>query len=300
MEQLLEKLSDCPVCNGKLIKGFSTTDFTVSHETFHIEQCQHCSLLVTNPRPAARSIARYYHSPEYAPHSGTKQGIINKLYHLVKGLNIAFKCRYVIRSSGLTAGKILDYGCGRGDFLLAMKKRGWKITGMESDTNTAAIASKRCRADILRANQIKEIETESFDVVTLWHVLEHVHNLNETIYELKRILKRTGLLFIAVPNHYCLDARHYGTMWAGYDVPRHLYHFNPQAMQIFFQRHGLQCLARKALLPDAFYVSMLSEKYKGRALSGVINGLVIGLLSDIQAIRTGQWSSLIFICKPTG
>jgi SAM-dependent methyltransferase len=293
-----EKLSDCPICNGKLIESFSTTDFTVSHETFHIEQCQYCSLLLTNPRPDTRSIARYYQSPEYVPHSGSTKGLINRIYQSVKGMNIAFKCRQVIGFSVISKAHILDYGCGRGDFLLAMKKRGWIITGVESDAATAAIASRLCQTNILQPEDLNDLKSESVDVITLWHVLEHIHRLNETMQQLKRILKTTGRLIIAVPNHHSFDARHYGNRWAGYDVPRHLYHFNPKAMQYFFQRHGLQCLSRKALPLDAFYVSMLSEKYNGRALTGLIKGFMIGLLSDFQAIMTGQWSSLIFVCTP--
>lgn len=292
----LENLQVCPVCNSSLTAFISAKDFTVSHETFGIMKCPACSLLVTNPRPAFESIAKYYQSEDYISHSGTSKGLINKLYNLAKSFNINSKCRLAIKSSGISTGRILDYGCGRGDFLLAMKKKGWVIDGAEPDEKAARAASLQCGIKIISPANVLSLPDSSFDVITLWHVLEHVHRLNETVAKLKSLLSPDGILIIAVPNHESFDARFYKELWAAYDVPRHLYHFSKKSMLNLLQKHNLKCSAVKPMRLDAFYVSMLSEKYR-KSSFGIISGFFIGLLSDFQAILNNNWSSLIYICR---
>lgn len=296
MKQELETLPVCLVCNSSLTAFFSAKDFTVSHETFGIMNCPSCSLLITNPRPDINSIVKYYQSEDYISHSGTSKGLINKLYNLAKSFNINSKCSLVHKSSGIKTGRILDYGCGRGDFLLFMKQKGWAVDGAEPDEKAARAASLQCGIKIISPNDVFSLPDSSFDVITLWHVLEHVHRLNETVAKLKSLLKPGGTLVIAVPNYESLDARFYKEHWAAYDVPRHLYHFSRKAMFALLSKHDLKCTSVKPMTLDAFYVSMLSEKYRQSAF-GIIKGFIIGLLSDFQAITNGKWSSLIYVCR---
>lgn len=292
----METLSACPGCNGSLTGILSAEDFTVSHETFKIVRCASCSMLITNPRPAMNSIGKYYQSEDYISHSGSSKGLINKLYNLAKAFNINKKCSLVLKSSGKKTGRVLDYGCGRGDFLNAMKGKGWTIDGIEPDVKAAERAGNLCGIKILSADGLFSFPDSSFDVITLWHVLEHVHRLNETLERLKLLLKPDGVLIIAVPNHECFDAGHYKEHWAAYDVPRHLYHFNIRSMLRLLEKHDLKCIAQKPLPLDAFYVSMLSEKYRKSSL-GFLKGLTIGLISDFKAITNGRWSSLVYVCR---
>lgn len=296
MKQTEETLSVCPVCHSSVSAFTSARDFTVSNETFGIMKCQSCSLLITNPRPDINSIGKYYQSEDYISHSGTSKGLINKLYNLAKSFNINSKCRLVHKSSGIKTGRILDYGCGRGDFLLSMKHKGWAIDGAEPDEKAAQAASLQCGIKILSPDDVFSRPDSSFDVITLWHVLEHVHRLNETVAKLKSLLKPGGTLIIAVPNYESLDARFYKEHWAAYDVPRHLYHFSRKAMFELLSKHNIKCTLVKPMALDAFYVSMLSEKYRQSSF-GIIRGFIIGLLSDFQAITNGKWSSLIYVCR---
>ncbi len=296
VKQDQEMLSACPVCNSSLVAFISAKDFTVSHETFSINKCPSCSLLVTSPRPAINFISQYYQSEDYISHSGTSKGLINKLYNLAKSFNINSKCCLAIKSSGISTGRILDYGCGRGDFLLSMKQKGWTIEGAEPDEKAAQAASLQCGIKITSPDDVFSLPDSSFDVITLWHVLEHVHRLNETVAKLRSLLKPEGILIIAVPNYESLDARFYKEYWAAYDVPRHLYHFSRKAMFSLLKKHHLPCKAIKPMVLDAFYVSMLSEKYRQSTL-GIMKGFLIGLSSDFQAIINGKWSSLVYICR---
>jgi 2-polyprenyl-3-methyl-5-hydroxy-6-metoxy-1,4-benzoquinol methylase len=291
-----ETLSECPVCKSFLSHSFSAEDYTVSHETFNIMKCLACSLLITNPRPTTAAIGQYYQSEEYISHSGTSKGLINKLYNRAKLFNIKSKYRLVETITGKSTGRILDYGCGRGDFLFTMKTTGWSIEGMEPDAKAAAVASQRCGIKIASPDDLFTLSDPNFDVITLWHVLEHVHKLNETIARLKSLLKPDGLLIIAVPNHESYDARFYKEYWAAYDVPRHLYHFNRKSMFKLLEKHLLACTTIKPLVLDSFYVSMLSEKYR-KSFLGFLKGLFIGLLSDFKALSNNNWSSLIYVCR---
>jgi len=295
VKQAQESLSACPVCNASLNAFISAKDFTVSHETFGIMKCTDCSLLITNPRPDINSIGKYYQSEDYISHSATSKGLINKLYKTAKSFSINNKCRLVLKISGKKTGQILDYGCGRGDFILSMKQKGWVIIGAEPDEKAAQAASLQCSIKIISPDDVFSLPDSSFDVITLWHVLEHVHRLNETVAKLRTLLKPDGILIIAVPNYESFDARFYKEHWAAFDVPRHLYHFSHKAMNAMLKQHHLNCFVVKPMVLDAFYVSMLSEKYRHSAL-GIIKGFLIGLLSDIKAITSGSWSSLIYVC----
>lgn len=271
------------------------TDYTVSKEDYTIWQCAHCSLRFTQDVPTADTIGPYYKSPDYISHTNTSEGLINKLYQSVRKYTLKQKAKFIASQTGVIAGKLVDVGCGTGGFLSVMRKEGWEVLGLEPDEEARELARKLYRLTVFDASQLDQLPQGSFDAVTLWHVLEHVHDLHTYVEQLKSLLKPSGKLFIAVPNYQSMDAQIYRRDWAAYDVPRHLYHFTPKSMDILMREHGLTIKAKQPMWFDAFYISMLSSKYRhGRThyLASFINGL----RSNIKTlINKDQCSSLIYI-----
>jgi 2-polyprenyl-3-methyl-5-hydroxy-6-metoxy-1,4-benzoquinol methylase len=191
----------------------------------------------------------------------------------------------------------LDYGCGTGAFLMEMKSAGWQVQGMEPDPGAASRAAELTSSTISHPDQLSSLPGNAFNVVTMWHVLEHVHDLHGTLDQVKRILKQDGILVVAVPNHTSYDARHYAEHWAAYDVPRHLHHFSPDSLSKLMHMHAMKVTAIKPMWYDAFYVSLLSEKYKTGSMR-LIPALFTGIISNLNAIfKKGVCSSQIYIIR---
>lgn len=288
--------TSCPVCkSGDINPLLTVTDYTVSKEDYTIWQCGHCALRFTQDVPSAESIGPYYKSPEYISHTNTTEGLINKLYQGVRKYTLQQKAKFIASQTGVIGGKLLDVGCGTGAFLNVMKKEGWEVLGLEPDKEARELARRLYRLTVFEASQLDQLPVGSFDAITLWHVLEHVHDLHAYVEQLKGLLKPSGKLFIAVPNYQSLDAQIYRRDWAAYDVPRHLYHFTPKAMDILMKAHGLGIKAKQPMWFDAFYISLLSSKYRhGRThyLASFINGL----RSNLKALANkDRCSSLIYI-----
>lgn len=284
----------------------------VSRETFNIVECENCGFHFTNPRPAENEIGKYYQSEEYISHSGTKKGLVNWAYHLVKNYTLAKKLQLVFRTVYARSGKVetghvlslLDYGCATGGFLNTCKKAGIQTTGIEPEEKARDFAKTNFGLNVLPPDAIKSINSDSFDIVTLWHVLEHIHRLKEFLGELKRILKGRGVAIIAVPNLTSLDAKIYKEFWAAFDVPRHLYHFSPKDIERLLFDAGFYLEMVKPMVFDAFYVSMLSEKYKkeengDKKNSGsLISAVLTGVKSNVFASNTeNTFSSQIYIFR---
>ena len=234
-----ERLENCPVCGKSEFKNFLVVkDKSVTQESFVIVQCENCGFKFTNPRPDFESIGKYYESEAYISHSNSSKGIINKAYQVVRSIAVKDKLELVNRLA--TKGAILDYGCGTGYFLSACQKDGWKVEGFEPNATANNQAEKTLGKSIEKAS-LKRFDKESFEIITMWHVLEHVHTINETFQELLSLLKPGGTMLVAVPNADSLDAKKYGENWAAYDVPRHLYHFNQATMKRFLKKHKLIC-----------------------------------------------------------
>lgn len=294
MEQSLEKLKLCPSCGSEqLEKTISAIDYTYSQNEFNIERCSSCSLCFTNPRPTAETIGQYYDNPEYVSHTDTKAGLLFTLYRSVKSFTLSRKISFL---NTLTKQKTaLDFGAGTGDFSIALQENGWNVFAYEPDLSARKrIKNKSSYVELVES--INEINTKSISIITLWHVLEHVHRLNETLAEFSRITNDKGTLIIAVPNYRSYDAKHYGTKWAAYDVPRHLYHFDVKSIEPLLQKHGFILKQIKPMWFDSFYVSLLSEKNSRQKgfLQNVIgwgSALTIGLVSNIRAISAKQKAS---------
>jgi 2-polyprenyl-3-methyl-5-hydroxy-6-metoxy-1,4-benzoquinol methylase len=285
----------CPVCSSLAINPLLTVkDHSVSREDFVVWQCSHCSLRFTQDVPDEEIIAPYYQSPDYISHSNTRTGLLNQLYQKVRKYTLQQKASLIIEYT-TEKGSLLDIGAGIGAFLNVMQHRGWRVTGIEPDEGARGQANKLFDITLQEASVLQHLPPTAYDAITLWHVLEHVHSLHEYVEHLKNLLKPGGRIFIAVPNYTSLDADIYSSHWAAYDVPRHLYHFTPKAMDVLMKEHSLKILAQKPMWFDAFYISLLSSKYKNGKTSW-LSAVITGLRSNIKALfHKKACSSLIYI-----
>jgi len=273
-------------------------DHTVSRETFTLFWDKNSDLLITLPKPEDNKLYKYYESDAYISHTDSKKSILDKVYQIVKNYAIIQKIK-LINSQNSHEKSILDIGCGTGDFLNACKEKGWKIMGVEPNEKARDLALKKLKSEEYLVNNIKDLlkrNTNRFDVITMWHVLEHIPNLEEYISILKDLLHPNGTLIIALPNYKSHDADYYKNYWAAYDVPRHLWHFSKKAMKLIFSEKKFEIVKILPMKFDAFYVSILSEKYK-TGKSNLFNGFYRGFISNLKANRSGEYSSLIYIIK---
>lgn len=290
-------LSNCPVCNQGSFEPFiQCKDCTVSQETFQIVSCKGCGFKFTNPRPSNDKIGDYYKSEEYISHSNTSKGLISKLYKIVRNYTLKGKLNLV--SKHAQKGNLLDYGCGTGMFLSVAKSSTWNAYGIEPDSGAREFAIKEngltVYPDLGTAH--KFWEGTQFNVITLWHVLEHVTEINDTLTWFNTNLNQNGTLIIAVPNYKSYDAEYYKEHWAAYDVPRHLYHFEQKTMVELVQKAGFKHIESLPMKFDSFYVSMLSEKYKTGKIN-YISAFLNGLKSNLKANDPSRYSSVIYVFK---
>lgn len=286
----------CPVCGSENIQfSLSAKDHTVSKKEFPIWHCNACTAGFTQDVPAENEIGAYYASEEYVSHSDTKKGLVNKLYHMVRQRTLRSKRRLVIHETGKAKGAILDIGCGTGAFLHSMQEAGWDITGLEPDEVARKKANELYSIDPLDPSKLFELKPASFNAITMWHVLEHVHNLHGYLQQISHLLTQGGKLFIAVPNYTSYDASAYKENWAAWDVPRHLYHFSPACMQQLLKKFDLKLIACEPMWYDSFYVSMLSEQYKN-GKGNLIRASWNGFISNLKAVGDRRkCSSVIYV-----
>ncbi len=289
-----ERLDACPVCGKSQLKNFlMCKDNSVSGESFVIVECENCTFKFTNPRPDIDSIGKYYESAAYISHSDSTEGIVNKAYQVVRKITIGQKLDLINKFSS-NKGKILDYGTGTGYFLSACQKDGWEAEGVEPSETARKQTEEKLGKQISSGN-LSGFAPASFDIITLWHVLEHVHDLNGVMKRFTELLKPDGKLIIAVPNADSFDAQMYKEYWAAYDVPRHLYHFTQATMKRLLKKHKLQLVETRPMKFDSFYVSMLSEKYK-QGRQNLAKSVMNGLKSNLHAMKNkNDYSSLIYI-----
>lgn len=273
------------------------TDHVATGENFTLQRCVSCSFLFTNPRPEARDAGRYYQSDNYVSHVGNKDGFsfMYKIYDLVRDFSIRRKIRLIRHYHPV--GDLMDLGCGLGYFLDAViRDRHFTATGVDISEDAIRYVEQRFGHHVLPETSLEQMPEHSFDVITQWHVLEHVYDLNGRMQQLYRLLKPGGTLFIAVPNSASRDAQFYGSDWDGYDVPRHLYHFNRKTFGDLMGRHGFRVIRSLPLWFDAPYISMRSETHRGKSLV-FIRGAIAGSVSNLSACVTGDFSSMLFVVK---
>ncbi len=295
----MKVVSKCLVCNAENFEQhLSCKDYTVSKENFDLLRCKNCGFVFTSPRPPDEELGKYYKSEEYVSHSNTTKGLINKLYHFIKNYTLLKKVQLIYRVNG-KAGKILDYGSGTASFLNACKGAKWTIYGFEPDDEARKHALEDYQIELF--SDLTEINNklakEDVDVISLWHVLEHVSDVRAVLKLFNEKLKKNGALVIAVPNMDSYDALYYKTHWAAYDVPRHLHHFTPKTIESLLRSEGYRLEETLPMLFDSFYVSMLSEKYKTGTIN-YVKSFFVGLYSNFKAIKSGKkYSSQIYIFR---
>ncbi|WP_111308726.1 class I SAM-dependent methyltransferase [Confluentibacter sediminis] len=274
----------------------TTTDYTVSGEKFDLIENTEFGFLETYPQPSSEKLPDYYKSEDYISHTNSKRNLFENIYHLVRRFSLNKKLKLI--NSFSSEKKLLDIGCGTGDFLQIAKNNNWDVFGVEPNEQARSIANAKTGHSVFNVDKLLEFNPSSFDVITLWHVLEHLPNLEEQIPLFKKLLKPNGTLIIAVPNYKSYDAKFYKAYWAAYDVPRHLWHFNKQSISKLFSNVSMDVVKVKPMCFDAFYVSLLSEKYKFGKMN-FFRGFWIGFLSNLKSIKTKETSSLIYIVKNT-
>lgn len=271
----------------------SCKDYLVSNEKFDLVYNKELDMLETTPVPSLDKLSSYYKSEEYISHTDASKTIFDKVYQFVKKINIKHKLN-VINSLLKEEKKLLDVGCGTGDFLAACKINGYNVCGIEPNNKANEIATKKIGKSVYK--NLVDINESEFDIITLWHVLEHVPNLEDYIIKIKNLLKPNGILIIAVPNFKSFDANYYKQYWAAFDVPRHLWHFSKTAIQKLFFKQQMRVINILPMKFDSFYVSLLSEKYK-TGKSNFMKAFYVGFVSNLKALKTKEYSSLIYIIK---
>ena len=281
----------CPICGGTDLKPFlKTTDYTLTKEEFSLVECSTCKLAITSPRPENQDLGKYYQSNDYISHTSKANTLADTLYLIARKFTLRSK-RDLANKIQPQKGNLLDIGCGTGDFLFTCMEDGWNVFGVEPSDVAASLAKQKGIETVETLDKV----SGTFQLITLWHVLEHIPDLNETLQKIKELLAPNGILLIAVPNHSSIDGRKYKEHWAGFDVPRHLWHFNQQNMVQLLSKNSLTAQKTLPLVLDAFYVSLLSEVYQGKGVLRYLSAFITGMNSNWQARKTKEYSSLIYI-----
>ena len=273
----------------------SVKDHSVSSEEFQLLINNEFGYLETIPQPSSEKLPEYYKSEDYISHTDTKRNLLEKVYHVVRSISLKRKLK-LINSFSSEEKNLLDVGCGTGDFLQIAQQNNWTVSGVEPNDEARLIANSKTKNSVYNIEQLSEFPKHSFDVITLWHVLEHLPNLNKQVSTFKSLLKENGTLIIAVPNYKSYDAKYYKNFWAAFDVPRHLWHFNQKSISKLFSKENMKVVETHPMKFDSYYVSLLSEKYKSGWMN-IFNAFRIGFVSNTKAKRSGEYSSLIYIIQ---
>ncbi len=294
----MEHLYRCPLCSSEnLLLQLRTKDFLTGGEEFALFRCEDCRFVFTQDHPSEKEIEKYYNSGDYISHDDSATGILNRLYHLSRNFMLKRKKKIVSNTTSLKRGNLLDVGSGTGYFGGTMKEAGWSVSCIEPNKKARDFGIKKFKLKMIRNDQVLSFPDNHFDCITLWHVLEHFHDFITHAEELKRLLKPTGIMIVALPNSDSYDSIYYKEYWAAYDVPRHLWHFNPASFKVFSERVGLHVKEVKQLPLDVFYISVLSERNRGSRISflrGMLTGSIFSLMSIFN--KSGS-SSLIYILR---
>jgi 2-polyprenyl-3-methyl-5-hydroxy-6-metoxy-1,4-benzoquinol methylase len=293
----MKEITACPICEStENYTYLESRNFRINEQPFDVKQCKVCTLRYTSPLPGPDEIGEYYATENYISHTGTKKGLINTLFHTVRFITLRQKQRLI--KSIAKGKKHLDIGAGNGVFLEFMQKKGWEVSGIELDDESRKAIESKLQLTIAKTVQ-ENNEQEEYDVITMWHVLEHVYDLKTDILAIKNKLKADGKLVVAVPNCASYDEERYQAFWSAYDLPIHLYHFRPKNIAELFAQFDMEVVAMKPMKFDAFWISLESEKYKNgnkNSLGVYLRGFYYGLISNLKA-KNGAYSSQIYILQ---
>ena len=288
----------CPVCGYHQFRlVFTAKDYFITKEEFPVNACIKCGMLMTAGLPKEENIPEYYKSDDYISHSDTRKGIVNRAYHLVRDIMLSEKFKIIRKNYGKRTGSVLEIGVGTGYFLKYMQQKGWEVQGVEKSHDARDFTAKRWNLNILPDEELFKLPLARFDVITLWHVMEHLPNLDQHWQVISKLLKPDGVLVIALPNAGSWDAKHYGPYWAAWDVPRHLWHFTPIHIEKLGKSEGFSLTNMYRMPFDGFYISIISEKYK-KAVFPSIKGIFYGKVSwFVSLFNKRKCSSLIYIFR---
>jgi 2-polyprenyl-3-methyl-5-hydroxy-6-metoxy-1,4-benzoquinol methylase len=292
----LKHIEKCPLCgHARFVRDMTCEDHFVSHETFSIYRCCNCFFAFTQDVPTEKEMARYYQAADYVSHSDTRKGVVNWFYHRVRSVMLRRKVRMTVK--GKKDGNLLDVGCGTGYFAAAVKRKGWNVVGVEPSETAAEVARSRFGVEVIAPDKMAELPHHHFDRITLWHVLEHLEDLNGSMALFSKLLNEDGKLIVALPNGTSRDAAKYGTHWAAYDVPRHIWHFSSYTFRLLALKHGYTVTAVKPMPFDVFYISILSERYMNRKFP-LLRGFFAGLGGYVVSLFDKRMSSsLVFVLE---
>lgn len=288
--------NNCKICGSNdVFLKYSLQDYFFTKENFEILECNTCGFCITSGIENINELGKYYNTPKYLSHDKSKRDIISLVYNAVKTYSISRK--FLLINKETKGKKILEIGCGTGDLLSLFNKKNWNTFGVEPNENARKYAQETLGLNIV--DSLNQVNESDFDVIMLWHVLEHIEDLNNTIEAIKSKLSTNGKLIIALPNPQSYDAKYYKKYWAGWDVPRHLYHFKQENIKTLLDKFSIRIYKTVPLVFDSFFISLISEEHKGEknTLKKVIKAFLIGLFSNIKAWNTSQFSSLIYIAK---
>ena len=295
----METLFNCSICNTPLpVNPFITArDHLVSGKTFNIVRCVKCSFLLTNPRPDPDEIHQYYQSEAYISHTDKSRSFDDFLYHQVKAFMLKRKIRLLKKHTIHEQKKLLDFGCGTGGFLMAAVDAGFKAEGFEPGEVAQRVAKGKGLTVFNHVDILFKKETNRYDIISLWHVLEHIHEFPAILHNFNTLLYDNSLLFIAVPMANSADAKYYKQHWAAYDLPRHLYHFTRKSLTSACQNAGFKLIDKQPMVFDSYYVSLLSEKHMGSRFP-LFKAFCRGSISNLKAMfKNSPWSSEVFVFK---
>jgi SAM-dependent methyltransferase len=288
----------CPLCSSEEISlKFRCTDHFVSDKEFSINVCSACGFVFTQDYPEESEIGWYYESDDYISHSDTSKGFSDKLYRISRTLMLRRKRKIIIKNTGKKRGTLLDIGSGTGYFANTMKNAGWNVKGIEINEKARNLSISLFGLEIIEPEKIGTLESGSFDCITLWHVLEHFHDPFKYMSDIHKLLKPGGVCLIALPNCNSYDASAYRQFWAAYDVPRHLWHFNPSTFRLFSERTGFRLIKLRTLPLDVFYISTISERYMGSKLSFIKGAVRAFPFAFLSIFHKSKSSSLIYLIR---
>lgn len=292
-------LNNCLLCNSENLSFFiRSRDHFLSKEDFNLYKCQDCGFIFTQDHPDESDIKKYYESGDYISHDNNTGGFAGKIYRFARTIMLKRKRKLIARITSVSKGKLLDIGSGTGHFAWTMKKAGWEVTGIEPNEKARYYGITRFGLNMVSPDQLSIIPDSSFDCITLWHVLEHLHDPFKYASEIRRLLSSGGFCIAAMPNCDSIDSAYYSNFWAAYDVPRHLWHFNPNTFKLFAEKSGFEIINILNLPIDSFYISFLSEKNKGSKLP-FVKGIITALWFSLKSMTEGKGksSSLIYILR---
>ncbi|MDU8884679.1 class I SAM-dependent methyltransferase [Yeosuana sp. MJ-SS3] len=273
----------------------SVKDHSVSQEMFQLLYNEDYKMFETFPKPTLENLLQYYQSEDYISHTDSKRNLFERTYQFVKRISLKRKLK-LISAYAFSNKTLLDVGCGTGEFLHIAQKNNWHVTGVEPNKKARTIANKKNNDQVFNIDMLSKLHKESFQIITLWHVLEHIYDLNELIKTLESLLIQEGAIIIAVPNYKSYDAGYYKEFWAAYDVPRHLWHFSQESIHKLFNDFNMHVEKVKPMFFDAFYVSLLSEKYKSKKMN-LLKAFLVATYSNLKAIKTKEHSSLLYVIR---